>query len=318
MLLTLTFFGFLLLSFTLVLWLTRTPRSEKLVESHLSNIREGNAPKLLEGDESVFVRERMSDRIGKVVHRFKFSQRLETLILHAGSKSTVGSVVLRSLVLLVALGVAARLFLGPLPLVAAGALLGAAAPIFYLRFQRSRRLKAFNTALPDAIELMARALKAGHTVASSIEVVAEQSAEPLAAEFQTCFQQQKFGIHFRDALLEVGGRVPSKDLHFLITAILVQRETGGDLTEILSRTTEVIRERIRIEGELRTYTAQGRLTGWILGALPVGMLGLISFMTPDYSRVLFHDPLGQKLLYAAAGLILLGTFVISRIVDIKV
>jgi tight adherence protein B len=107
-------------------------------------------------------------------------------------------------------------------------------------------------------------------------------------------------------------------LYFWVTAILVQKETGGDLTEILDRTTAVIRDRVRIQGEVRTRTAQGRLTGWILSGLPVGLLGVISLTSPSYTHVLFYDPLGQKLLYAAGGLIAIGAFVIRRIVDIKV
>lgn len=155
-------------------------------------------------------------------------------------------------------------------------------------------------------------------MSSSIEIIAEQSVEPLASEFAGVYQQQKFGIPFRDALLEMGTHVPSKDLHFLITAILVQKETGGDLTEILDRTTHVIRERVRIEGEVRTYTAQGRLTGWILGLLPVIMLVLINIITPGYSHLLFHDPVGQKMLYAGGILIIVGGLIIRKIVDIQV
>jgi len=189
---------------------------------------------------------------------------------------------------------------------------------FTLVRKRSKRLKKFTKALPDAIELMARALRAGHSMASSIEIIAEQTPKPLSSEFAICFQQQKFGIPFRDALLEMGERVPSRDLHFLITAVLVQKETGGDLTEILDRTTVVIRERVRIESEIRTYTAQGRLTGWILSCLPIAMLTLINVITPGYSHILFYDPLGQKLLYAGATCIGIGALIIRKIVDIKV
>ena len=218
----------------------------------------------------------------------------------------------------IAAGLAVDFFIHNVLLIALGATAGGSIRYFLLRLKKGRRLSKFGAALPDAIELMARALSAGHSMASCIEVVAEQSPQPLSAEFDLCFQQQKFGIPFRDALLQMADRVPLKDLHFLVTAILVQKETGGDLTDILHRTTNVIRERSRIEGEVKTYTAQGRLTGWILGLMPVVMLGLINFMTPGYSHVLFYDPLGHKLLYAAAALIALGGFVISRIVDIKV
>ena len=116
----------------------------------------------------------------------------------------------------------------------------------------------------------------------------------------------------------MGDRVPSTDLQFLITAILVQKETGGDLIEILDRTTEVIRARIRIEGEVKTKTAQGRLTGWILSLLPVILLLLINVLSPGYSDLLFHDPTGQMLLYIGGGLMVVGGFVISRIVKVEV
>ena len=204
------------------------------------------------------------------------------------------------------------------PLAGGATLVGAAIPYMLLRMKRGRRLKAFNTALPDAIDLMARSLRAGHSMNSSIELIAEQSPEPLSSEFVQVYKQQRLGLHFRDALLQMGRRIPSRDLQFLITAILVQKETGGDLTEILDRTAHVIRDRMRIEGEVRTRTAQGRLTGWILGLLPVIMLVLLNIVSPGYSSILFHDPTGQKLLYAGGILIVLGGLIIRKIVDVQV
>jgi len=149
-------------------------------------------------------------------------------------------------------------------------------------------------------------------------MVGEQSPEPLAAEFTQVFQQQRLGLPFREALVQMGERLPSRDLHFLITAILVQKETGGDLTEILDRAAHVIRERIQIEGEVRTRTAQGRLTGWILSLLPVVMLVLINLANPGYSDILLHDPQGRLWLYAGAGLIVTGALIIRKIVDVRV
>jgi tight adherence protein B len=204
------------------------------------------------------------------------------------------------------------------PLALVAMIVGVVVPYGVLRFKRGSRLKAFNTALPEAIDLMARSLRAGHSMGSSIDLVAEQSPDPLGSEFVQVFQQQRLGLQFREALLQMGSRVPSRDLQFLITAILVQKETGGDLTEILDRASHVIRERVRIEGEVRTHTAQGRLTGWILGLLPVIMLGLINIVSPGYSYVLFHDPTGQKLLYAGATLIVIGGLVIRKVVDVQV
>jgi tight adherence protein B len=242
---------------------------------------------------------------------------IKTLLLHANSNLSLSGFFLAS-----AGSGAVAFFLGIISRmlwVAVGcAIVGATIPMVVLRVMRSQRLKAFNTALPDAIDLMSRCLVAGHSIGSSIEMIGQQAPEPLAFEFVQVYQQQRLGLQFRDALLQMGERVPSRDLQFFITAILVQKETGGDLTEILSRAAHVIRERIRIQGEVRTRTAQGRLTGWILGLLPVVMLLLINIISPGYSHVLFHDPIGQDLMYAGATLIAIGAFCIMRIVDIQV
>jgi len=236
----------------------------------------------------------------------------------ANSPLTVLSAALISASCAVVAGAGCFLLLPVLIPVVLAFVLGSVAPYGFFLWQRSARLNAFNALLPDALELMTRALRAGHALASAIEVVGQESPAPLGPEFASVFQQQKLGVRFRDAMLEMGERIPSKDLHFLITAILVQRETGGDVTEILERTTYIIRERWRISAEVRTRTAQGKLTGWILGLLPVVMLGLINLVSPGYSHILFHDPTGQKLLYIGAGFIVAGGLVIRKIVDVRV
>lgn len=309
----------LTVSFTVTMLLTRPKASEKATQARLEALVKRT--EMQSADGLVLQKpptEGLSVRLSRRFSEYGFAKKLEMLILYAGSKATVGSVLLSSVGLALGAMIAANMLLGALPVTLIAGAAGGFARYGLLRFKKSRRLKKFNEALPDSIELMARALRAGHSMASSIEIVAEQSPAPLGTEFAICFQQQKFGIPFRDALLNLGERVPSNDLHFLITAILVQKETGGDLTDILDRTTAVIRDRVRIEGEVRTYTAQGRLTGWILSLLPVGMLGAISVMVPSYSHMLFYDPLGRKLLYGAGAMIVLGACIIRKIVDIKV
>lgn len=320
MALPLIFVGLLTLSFSSLFLLSGPGGTETRMRRRLDVIRvspreESNEPTMLAAAVPKIGR---IERLSAVLERFHFGESLTLLIRHSATETTVGSIVLTSVGLAVGAALLARSFLLPLPLVCVAGAAGAGARYLLLVRKRNKRLKKFARALPDAIELMARALRAGHSMASSIEIIAEQSPRPLNAEFAICFQQQKFGIPFRDALLEMGERVPSKDLHFLITAVLVQKETGGDLTEILDRTTVVIRERVRIEGEIKTYTAQGRLTGWILSCLPVAMLTLINVITPGYSHILFYDPLGQKLLYAGATCIGLGALIIRKIVDIQV
>jgi tight adherence protein B len=257
-------------------------------------------------------------RLGKFLQHYEFSKKLQVLLIHADTSMNLGTAVFIGVGSALGCALTVFLFVHTLLLVVAALGAGLFAPYGLLKLKCSRRLKAFNMALPEAIDLMARALRAGHSMSSAIEVIAEQSAQPVAGEFFQVYQQQKFGMRFRDALLQMSDRVPSRDLQFLITAILVQKETGGDLTEILDRTSHVIRERVRIEGEVRTRTAQGRLTGWILGLLPVIMLGLINIVSPGYSSLLFHDPIGQKMLYVGATLILIGGLVIRKVVDVEV
>ncbi|MES2391907.1 MAG: type II secretion system F family protein [Acidobacteriota bacterium] len=314
---------FLALTLVIVLvvaFASKGSASQKTVQNRLSSI--GNKLTSEGSEEQIQLAQRnkvsFTDRISARIESYHFAEGLEQLLIHAGSKASVGSIVLSALGFGIVAGGMANWFGAPLILSAVATCVGLAIPYYALKFQRNSRLKKFENALPDSIELMARALRAGHSMASSIEIISEQSPEPLSSEFSTCFQQQKFGIPFRDALTAMGERVPSNDLHFLITAVLVQKETGGDLTDILDRTTHVIRERVRIHGEIRTYTAQGRLTGWILSLMPVAMLGLINIMTPGYSHILFYDPTGQKLLGIGVVMISIGAYIISRIVDIKV
>lgn len=318
--LILGFAGVLLASFLVVLLFLRPSAAHKVLERRLHTLITAQTGQI-EVEFLALADKRpvgFAHDLSEYMQRFDFSEELQLLILHAGSKATLGSVIGLSLLTAVGAGFMAHVLVGALPLDVAATAAGGASRWGMLKLQKSRRLKRFNMALPDAIDLISRALRAGHSMNSAIEVVAEQSPEPLAAEFATVFQQQKFGIQFRDALLQLGDRVPSKDLQFLVTAILVQKETGGDLTEVLDRTSLIIRDRVRIAGEIQTYTAQGRLTGWILGALPILMLGIINIITPGYSHVLFYDPTGQKLLYAGATLIITGGLIIRKIVNIQV
>jgi tight adherence protein B len=318
---TITFLLALILSFAILMLGTRHTTSSKSAQVRLRTIRHSIHAHKAGTHEAELEAEgegNLAASLGEYLKRYSFAKRLQTLLIHADSSMSVGSMVLAFAASALGCGLLCVLSLRAcVPTVGAIAA-GAALPYMVLRMKRGRRVKAFNNALPDAIDLMARSLRAGHSMNSSIELIAEQSSEPLASEFVQVYKQQRLGLHFRDALLHMGTRIPSRDLQFLITAILVQKETGGDLTEILDRSAHVIRERIRIHGEVRTHTAQGRMTGWILGLLPAIMLALLNIVNPGYSSVLLHDPTGQKLLYAGGILIVLGGLIIRKIVDVQV
>jgi tight adherence protein B len=253
--------------------------------------------------------------LDKSLTEYKPAQRIERYVSQSGAKTTAGVVLVQSLVC-AAIGFGAAAIVSRWLLIEAGAAcLLAIVPWGRIAFMRNRRMRAFDTALAHAIDMMARSLRAGHSVAGSIEIVAQGCPEPAGSEFAEVFRQQNFGLPLRDALMQMLDRVPSQDLRVLVTGILVQRETGGNLVEILDRTVMVIRERQRIHGEIRTQTAQGRLTGWILTALPVVMLVLINLVDPGYSKILFTDPDGRKLIYAGCVCIALGAFFIRQIIN---
>ncbi len=195
---------------------------------------------------------------------------------------------------------------------------GAAAtclPVLVLLLRRRRRIAAFNATLPDAVEMMARSLRAGHALAAALGIVAEHAPEPARTQFSEVFRQQNFGLPLRDAMLQMLDRVPSQDLRVLVTGILVQKDTGGNLAEILDRIVSVIRERLKIQAEIRTHTAQGRMTGWILCLLPLVMFLVMNLIEPGYFRAFTGNALGAKLLYGGFALVCLGAFVIHRIVS---
>jgi tight adherence protein B len=253
--------------------------------------------------------------LDEMLEPYPFAQTVRKRILQAGSSTTVATLILTSLGLLVT-GYAVAWLFAPMILIdiPAGIAMGSL-PYAILSFRRTRRINAFNAVLAESIDMLARALRAGHSVAGAMEMLAENAQEPAASEFEEIFKQQNLGLPLRDALMQLLDRVPSADLRVLVTAILVQRDTGGNLAEILDRTVFVIRERLRIQGEIQVQTAQGRLTGWILSALPVVMLVLLNLLNPGYSSVMLSDPFGRKLIYASVGMMAVGTLIIRRIVN---
>jgi tight adherence protein B len=204
------------------------------------------------------------------------------------------------------------------PIALLAGLVASTTPYIYLIVKRKARLHRFAMILPEAIDLMARALRAGHAVTAAIEMVAREIQDPVGTEFRRVFEEQNFGLPLREALLNLAARVPVADLQFLVTAMLVQKETGGNLAEVLDKAGTVIRERSRLLGQLKIYTAQGKMTGWILGFLPFIVFAVMNVLDPRYARTLIEDPIGRKAIYLGLGLMAAGVWSIRKIVDIKV
>src|SRR5947209_5470502 len=191
-------------------------------------------------------------------------------------------------------------------------------PWLWLWNKRRSRLKKFAGQLPDALELVARALRAGHSLAAGLHVVAEEMPAPVAKEFGRVYEEQNLGIALDDALRTLAERVPNLDLKFFVTSVAIQRQTGGDLAEILDKIGHVIRERYKILGQVKALTAEGRLSGLVLVALPFGLFLMMLHTKPDYISLLWTDPLGVKMSIFALVLQIIGAWAIKKIVDIKV
>ncbi len=191
-------------------------------------------------------------------------------------------------------------------------------PVWWLTFRRKRRLKKFAAQLPEALELVARALRAGHSLAAGFRLVSSEMSVPIGAEFGRVFEEQNLGIPFEEALNSLTMRVPNLDLKFFATAVILQRQTGGDLAEILDKIGSLIRERFKIWGQVQALTGEGRLSGIVLLALPPLLFVCVYRMNPDYLMLLFTDDLGKKMLIGGILMQLFGALVIRKIVNIRV
>jgi len=200
----------------------------------------------------------------------------------------------------------------------AGVLMGFFLPYAYATHLRTKRFDKFEELFPQAIDTLARAVRAGHAFTTALELIANEIAEPISGEFRKLFEEQKFGLPVRDALINLTERVPLVDVKFFITAVMLQRETGGNLAEILDNLSYVIRERFKILRQVRVYTAQGRLTMALLMGLPPLVVALMRIMNPSFVEPLFSDPIGHALLVIGITLQTIGYFVIRRIIQIQV
>ena len=204
------------------------------------------------------------------------------------------------------------------PLALVGGVVCGLLPFGWVVFKRSRRFSAFEKNLPEALDLMVSGLRAGHSLLAAMALVSRECPEPVKSEFKICFEEQNYGLEMKTALENMLARVPLQDLKITATAILIQKESGGNLAEVLDKTSHVIRERFRLKRQIMVHTAQGRLTGLVLTCLPI-VLGIgIYFVDPDMVSILWHRQIGIEMMWGAAGLIMLGGFVIYQIVNIDV
>ena len=239
------------------------------------------------------------------------------MIQRSGLRLTPGALVLMSAVSAIFFFVIVRVAT-PYTLVAlAVAGLAAAVPILYVRRKASKRLALFEEQFPEAIDLIARALRAGHALPTALQLTSEEIADPVGTEFKLLFEQQNYGLSLTEALRAFAERVPLLDARFFVTALQTQREMGGNLSEVLDRLAAVIRERFKVKRQVRAVSAHGRITGAVLGALPPVVAAVIFILSPEHMRLLVDDPLGLYMLIGGLTLQVVGVLIIRRIVDVE-
>jgi tight adherence protein B len=297
-------------------WLQEQQRKRNMVD-HLRSLADGP----LEGGApgSVFRSAVLPSRwLRPIVARVPQLRDVEFMLEQAGISWTLQTLLLLSLGTALALGSVALIVTRSVPGGIVATVLGAMLPNLYVRRRRTKRLNAFEELLPESIDLVGRALRAGHPLTAGFKMAADDGSEPVAGEFRRVFEEQRFGLPLQESLLGMADRVDLVDVRILVTAILIQREVGGNLAEILDNLAAVVRARFTIRRQLRVYTAQGRMTGYLLAALPLILFSILYMLNPSYMSILFTDPVGKLLILVAVSMQLVGFLWIRKIINIEI
>jgi tight adherence protein B len=255
--------------------------------------------------------------IERVLAATQFAPRLERLVEQSGVSSTPARIVMEAIGAALAAGFVA-LFTRRWLVIAIAVGLGFAAPFWRLAHRRAARMKRFEEQFPDVLELLSRAIRAGHAFQTAMGMAATEIKAPAGAEFKRTYDEQNFGLPLKEALVGLSERVPLLDVRFFVTAVLIQRETGGNLAEILDNLSQVVRERFKIHRQVRIHSAHGRLTGYVLLGLPAFLAVALSFINPDHMGLLFREHMGHVMLGGAMCLQLVGYFWIRQVIRIEV
>lgn len=298
----------------------------RLLRERLARVQEaaaGQPP----SEELALLRDEMLSKIPALDNLLRRSSRISNLqpfLEQANLKIRAANILLSCLLSALALGGVGLIAAAALPpkqallFAATGLVLGGFIPYSYASYRRTKRFQKFEELFPEAIDTLARAVRAGHAFTTALELIANELSEPVASEFRKLFEEQKFGLPVRDALMNLAERMPLVDVKFFVTAVMLQRETGGNLAEILDNLSYVIRERFKIMRQVRVYTAQGRLTMLLLMGLPPLIVMTMLLTSPAFIRPLFTDPIGHVLIVVGVVLQTLGYFVIRKIIQIQV
>jgi tight adherence protein B len=321
------FYGFVVFLFSAVIlgiegvylwWMSSHGAAAQRVARRLQLMSGGpgrNAERISILKQRRFSRNDIADRL---LHHVALAHRIDRLLVQSGTKWSIESFLIWSVG---ALLIGAFVVAGwPLPLVlrASLALLFALIPLFLVLRTRTRRLLRIEEQLPDAADFIARALRAGHSFTNVLQIVGNELAEPLSSEFRVVREEINYGVSLSEALHNMAARIPLTDLRYLIIAVLIQRETGGNLAEILGNISHIIRARLKLIAQVRVLSAEGRMSAWILGLLPFAVGGMMFLINPEYIRMLWIEPLGIKLLYGAVAMLFIGVIWLRKVIRIRI
>jgi tight adherence protein B len=291
----------------------------RLIKDRLATVQK--APEREPDEELALLRDEQLSKIAAFDTILRRSARVSAIqdsLLQAGMKLRAGNFLVLCAICGIAIGVAALLYTKNPAIAWAALIIGAFLPYSFVSYRRQKRFEKFEELFPEAIDTLARAVRAGHAFTTALEMISNEIAEPLASEFRQLYEEQKFGMPVRDALMNLTERIPLVDVKFFVTAVMLQRETGGNLAEILDNLSYVIRERFKIQRQVKVHTAQGRLTMLLLMAMPPTVVVILLVFSPEFVHPLFYDPIGHALLVGSIALQTIGYFVIRKIIKIQV
>jgi tight adherence protein B len=291
----------------------------RLIKDRLATVQK--APERDPDEELALLRDEQLSEIPALDSLLRRSARVSAMqeaLLQAGMKFRAGNFLVMCLLSGAAAGLAALIWSRNPAITWAALIIGAFLPYAFVSYRRQKRFEKIEELFPEAIDTVARAVRAGHAFTTALEMISNETTEPLASEFRKLYEEQKFGMPVRDALMNLTERVPLVDVKFFVTAVMLQRETGGNLAEILDNLSYVIRERFKIQRQVRVYTAQGRLTMALLMGMPPIIVTVMLVLNPSFIKPLFSDPIGHTLLVAGITLQTVGYFVIRKIIRIQV
>lgn len=272
------------------------------------------------GEVSILKQRRYSknDGIDRLLHRMRMANAIDRLILQAGVRWSVLQFIVASAAMTLSALVMVQVWAVPLLAKLIIIALLTAIPYWMLRRARRQRLIKIEQQLPEAADFIARALRSGHSFTNVLQMVGSELPEPLCGEFRAAHEEINYGVPLNEALHNLAERIPLTDLRYLVIAVLIQRESGGNLAEILHNISHIIRERLKLVAQVRVLSAEGRMSAWILGLLPFVVIVLMSMTSPKYVSLLWTDPTGIKLLWYGAGMILIGVLWLRRVIHIRV